>query len=114
MFPPELLMDFCRCYATSGKYFQAVKPLLRLFGLYHNNRGKYLEYIRHQKFNNEDMVFYFLSRKFTDDGLTMPDISESSLFSLDSDPQRFFQKLPFGTHAWMKESRDFWKDHIKY
>ena len=114
MFSPELLKDFFINYVASGKYWQALRPLLRLFGLYPNKRGKYLKQMYYQKFNSEDMIFYFLSSRFTDDGLTMPDISECSLFSLDVAPQRFFQKLPFGAHAWMKDSCDFWKEYIKY
>ena len=112
MFPPELLKDFCKYYIAQGKYIQALKPLLRLAGLYPNNRGKYLEKIRREKFNSEDKVFTFLSQEFTDDGLTLPPLEEAVLFSLDAEPQRFFRSLPFGCHAWMKESRAFWQDFI--
>lgn len=113
MFPPELLKDFFRYYIAQGKYFKALKPLLRLSGLFPNNRGKYLEQIRHEKFNSEDKVFTFLSQEFTDDGLTMPDVEEAALFSIDSAPQRFFQKLPFGCHAWLKEDAEYWKQYIQ-
>ena len=112
MFPPELLKDFCKYYIAQGKYIQALKPLLRLAGLYPNNRGKYLEQIRREKFNSEDKVFTWLSRQFTDDGLTLPPLEEAVLFSLDGEPQRFFRSLPFGAHAWMKDSRAFWQDFI--
>ena len=68
--------------------------------------------IRHEKYNSEDKVFTFLSCEFTDDGLSMPDVEEAALFSLDTYPDRFFRKLPFGCHAWMKGSAPFWKNHI--
>ena len=109
---PELLKDFFRYYIAQGKYFQALKPLLRLSGLFPNSRGKYLEQIRCEKFNSEDKVFTFLSQEFSDDGLTMPNLEEAVLFSLDGEPQRFFRSLPFGCHAWMKESSVFWKKYI--
>ena len=112
MFSPAQLKDFFKYYIAQGKYLQALLPLLRLSGLYPNSRGKYLEQIRHQKYNSEDKVFTFLSQKFTDDGLTIPDVKEAALFSLDGNPERFFQALPFGCHAWMKESSVFWKKYI--
>ena len=112
MFTPAQLKDFFKYYIARGEYFQALKPLLRLSGLYPNTRGKYLEQIRHEKNNSEDKVFTFMSKEFTDDGLTMPAIEEAALFSLDIDPKRFFQRLPFGAHAWMKDSAPFWKEYI--
>ena len=58
------------------------------------------------------MVFYFLSKKFTDDGLLIPGIDEAACFSLDGAPERFFKKLPFGCHAWMKDNAGFWEKMI--
>ena len=112
MFTPAQLKAFFKYYIARGEYFQALKPLLRLSGLYPNTRRKYLEQIRHEKNNSEDKVFTFMSKEFTDDGLTMPSIEEAALFSLDIDPKRFFQRLPFGCHAWMKGSAPFWKEYI--
>ena len=113
MFAPAQLKNFFKYYIARGEYIRALKPLLRLSGLYPNNRGKYLEQIRHEKYNSEDKVFTFMSKEFTDDGLILPDVQEAALFSLDSDPPRFFQQLPFGCHAWMKEHRAFWREFIK-
>ena len=112
MFAPAQLKEFFKFYIAQGKFQQAVKPLLRMFHLYPNNRGKYLEQIRHEKYNSEDKVFTFLSCEFTDDGLSMPDVEEAALFSLDTYPDHFFRNLPFGCHAWMKGSAPFWKKDI--
>ena len=81
-------------------------------GLFPNIRGKYLEQIRHEKSNSEDVVFYFLSREYTNDGLLMPDQKEAARFSLDIFPERFYVEMPFGCHAWMKEPAPFWKEFI--
>ena len=112
MFPPVLLKDFCLSYIFAKRYLRAVIPLLRMIGLFPNQRGTYLEQIRRDENNNEDMVFYFLSKKFTDDGLIMPDIEEAARFALSALPGRFFQCTPFGAHAWMKDTYPFWKDFI--
>lgn len=114
MFPPVLLLKFFRKYLADGKFHRAVIPLLKLMGFLPNSRGGYLEMIRHKSDNNEDMVFYFLSRQFTEDGLIMPDIQEAACFSLDTAPERFFRKIPFGCHAWMKDSAGFWKKFIPF
>lgn len=112
MFPSGLLLDFFRSYLAAGLYLKAFNPLLKLLGLYPNSRGDYLKKIRHEKFNSEDVVFYFLSQKFTKDGLTMPEPDEAALFSLDVEPERFFKKLPSGCHAWMKDQAPFWKGRL--
>ena len=112
MFPPELLKEFFLNHIACGRYFRCFLPLLKMCGLLPNSRGHYLEQIRREKYNSEDMVFYFLSRQFTDDGLTMPDIDEAACFSLDGAPERFFKKLPFGCHAWMKADAEFWRKRI--
>lgn len=112
MFPSALLKEFFMNHIVCGNYVRGFIPLLKMWGLFPNSRGKYLEQIRHEKYNSEDMVFYFLSRQFTDDGLTMPDIDEAACFSLDGAPERFFKKLPFGCHAWMKGDAEFWKKYI--
>ena len=112
MFGNAQLKEFFKFYIAQGKFLQAVKPLLRMFSLYPNSRGSFLKQSYHEKFNSEDMVFHFMSREFTDDGLIMPGVKEAALFSLDTFPERFFQKLPFGCHAWMKGSAPFWKNHI--
>jgi hypothetical protein len=77
-----------------------------------NSNKRYLEQIRREKFNSEDMVYYFLSREFTDDGLFMPGIDDAARFSLDAQPGRFFRELPFGCHAWLKNDADFWSGYI--
>ena len=108
----DLLKAFFKHCIAQGKFFQAVKPLLRMLFLYPNNRANFLNRIRHKKSNSEDMFFYLMSRKFTSNGLTMPDVEEAALFSLDTAPARFFLKLLFGCHAWTKESASFWKGSI--
>ena len=113
MFPPALLLRFFRNYLFSGKYLASLRPLGRLCGLYPNTRGRYLEQIRREKFNSEDMVYYFLSREFTDDGLFMPGIDDAARFSLDAQPGRFFRELPFGCHAWLKNGADFWRTYVR-
>ena len=112
MFPAKLLWKFFKFYIADGKIFHALKPLLRMSGLFPNSRGKYLEQIRHEKSNSEDVVFYFLSREYTNDGLTMPDLKEAARFSLDVSPEHFYVEMPFGCHAWMKDQAPFWKEHI--
>ena len=112
MFPAELLWDFIRCYAGCGRYLRILVPLLKLAGLLPNTRGAYLEKIRYEKDNSEDMVFHFLSRQYTKDGLTMPDIKEAALFSIDKEPVCDVAELPFGCHAWMKGRASFWKKYI--
>ena len=112
MFPPALLKEFWLNHIACGNYVRCFIPLLKMWGLFPNSRGKYLEQIRHEKNNSEDMVFYFLSKKFTDDGLLIPGIDEAACFSLDGAPERFFKKLPFGCHAWMKDDAGFWEKMI--
>lgn len=112
MFPQKLMHEFLRNYWSQGKYFLSLGTVLRMVGLVSNRRGKFLERIRNQRANSEDMVFFFLSRQFTSDGLLMPDLKEAALFSLDVFPERFFQRIPFGAHAWMKDDYDFWKKYI--
>ena len=112
MFPRKLLAEFFRFYISRGKFLHALKPLLRMAGVIPNRRGKYLEQIRHERYNSEDMIFYFLGKQFTDDGLIMPEAKVAADFSLDTCPERFFNKLPFGAHAWVKNNYPFWKKYI--
>lgn len=112
MFPAELLWDFIRCHAGCGRYLRILGPLLKLAGLLPNSRGAYLEKIRYEKYNSEDMVFHFLSRQYTKDGLIMPEMKEAMLFSIDGVPLGKFTELPFGCHAWMKDGASFWKKYI--
>ena len=112
MFPFSLLKDFFLFHITGKRYLSALVPLLRMVGLFPNRRGKYLKQIHWEKHNSEDVVFHFLSKEFTDDGLTMPGIEEAARFSLDVSPERFFQCMPFGAHAWMKGEYPFWKNII--
>ncbi|MBR7105010.1 MAG: hypothetical protein IKC65_08700 [Lentisphaeria bacterium] len=112
MFPPGLLLRFCRNSAAAGHYIRALVPLLRLAGILPNSRGRYLEKVRRKILDQEDVVFYFLSQAFTPDGLRMPDLEEAALFALDATPRTFFRELPVFCHAWMKNDPEFWKKYI--
>ena len=112
MFPKELLLRFFRNHFEQKHYLRSLIPLLRLAGLLPNTRGRYLESVRSGALNQEDVVFYYLGRAFTPDGLLMPSLEEAARFSLDAEPSHFFSGLPCFCHAWMKNEPDFWKQYI--
>lgn len=112
MFPAKMLLRFSRNYWAQKRYLRSLIPLLRLAGVLPNSRGRYLDSVRNGALNLEDVVFYFLSREFTPDGLLMPSLKEAALFSIDGYPSRFFSALPCFCHAWMKNEPEFWKRYI--
>lgn len=112
MFPRKLLLRFFRTDFAEGNFMRCVIPLLKIAGVLPNSRGRFLSHIRKQQYNSEDVVFYFLSREFTPDGLIMPSLEEAAHFSVDAAPERFFDGLPFCCHAWMKNGPEFWKKYI--
>ena len=114
MFPNKLLWRFVRNYFAERKYFCCLRPLLKMIGLLPNLRGNYLARIRREKFNSEDVVFYYLSKEFTSDGLNMPGLDEAVRFSLDAAPREFFAELPFCCHAWLRNDFEFWKKYIDF
>ena len=113
MFPNKLLWRFFRNYIAQCRYLCCLGPLLKIIGLLPNTRGRFLDSVRCSKLNQEDVVFYFLSREFTADGLLMAQLEDAALFSLDSTPEIFFRKLPAFCHAWRKNNPEFWKKYIE-
>ena len=114
MFPNKLLWRFFRNYTVGHRYIHSLIPLLKMVNILPNSRGKYLESVRRGTLNQEDVVFYYLSREFVPDGLLMPGWEEASRFSLDAAPRKFFVDLPFCCHAWRKNDFEFWKKYIDF
>ena len=114
MFPAEMLWRFSRNYRAQKRYLRSLIPLLRFAGVLPNSRGRYLESLRRSSFNQEDVVFYYLGRALSPDGLLMPSLEEAARFSLDSSPSHFFSELPCFCHAWMKNEPEFWKKYIDF
>ncbi len=114
MFPNKLLWRFFRNYTVGHRYIHSLIPLLKMVNILPNSRGKYLESVRRGTLNQEDVVFYYLSREFVPDGLLMPGLEEASRFSLDAAPREFFAELPFTCHAWLKNDFEFWKKYIDF
>ena len=113
MFPRKLLWRFCRNYVAGYRYLRCLGPLLKMTGLLSNTRGHFLDSVRRSGLNQEDVVFYFLSREFTADGLLMAPLEEAVLFSLDAAPRLFFREVPAFCHAWRKNDPEFWTKYIK-
>ena len=114
MFPNKLLWRFFRNYTVGHRYIRSLIPLLKMVNILPNSRGKYLESVRRDALNQEDVVFYYFSREFTSDGLLMPGLDEAARFSLDAAPRKFFVDLPFCCHAWRKNDFEFWKKYIEF
>ena len=113
MFPNKLLWRFFRNYIAQCRYLCCLGPLLKMTGFLSNTRGHFLDSVRRSGLNQEDVVFYFLSREFTADGLLMAPLEEAVLFSLDAAPRLFFREVPAFCHAWRKNDPEFWTKYIK-
>ncbi len=73
--------------------------------------------IQNSECTNEDYFFAFIySKMFTD--FRSSNASEAISFAFESQPETLYklngEKLPFGCHAWMKYSPNFWKKFINF